>query len=98
MRIYFSKQKEGIREVEYTGVELDDELQKILLTKKVWSNIAIDDIFQSYLRKMSLINHFADQETERDKISIVKMRQLAKILKEMFNLSCYYAMFIYSNE
>ena len=93
MRAYFSKQKDGSNGVEYTGFELDDELCGILISKKVWSNIALDDLFQSYLHKMSLVNHFSDQETENDKLSIVKMRRLAKILKEMLNTSCYYAMF-----
>ena len=94
MRIYFSKQKDGSEAVEFTGVELDDELQRILLTKKIWSNIALNDMFQSYASRMSLINHFSDQETDNDRARIAKMRQLAKILKEMLNTSHYYATFI----
>ena len=93
MKIYFSKNKDGSNNVEFTGVDLDDELQGIFMTKKVWSNIALNDMFESYLRKMSLINHFSDQETDNDKSRIAKMRQLAKILKEMLNLSYYYAVF-----
>jgi hypothetical protein len=93
MRIYFSKVKDVGKEVEFTGVDLDDELRDILKEKKVWSNIALDDLFQSYLRKMSLVNHFSGQETERDMASIAKLRQLAKILREMLNVSCYYAVF-----
>ena len=93
MRAYFSKHRDGSNGVEFTGVELDDELQKILSGVKVWSNIALDDLFQSYLRKMSLVNHFSGQETENDKVRIAKLRQLAKILKEMLDTSCYYAVF-----
>ena len=94
MKIYFSKNKDGSDGVEFTGVELDDELQGIFKTKKVWSNIALNDMFESYSRKMSLINHFSDQETDNDKARIAKMRQLAKILKEMLNTSHFYALFI----
>lgn len=96
MKIYFSKNKDGSDRLEFTGVigvELDDELQEIFMTKRIWSNIALNDMFESYSRKMSLINHFSDQETDNDKSRIAKMRQLAKILKEMLNLSCYYAIF-----
>ena len=96
MKIYFSKNKDGSDGVEFTGligVELDDELQGIFMTKKIWSNIALNDMFESYSRKMSLINHFSDQETDNDKARIAKMRQLAKILKEMLNTSRYYAVF-----
>ena len=93
MKIYFSKNKDGSDGVEFTGVELDDELQGIFMTKKIWSNIALNDMFESYLRKMSLVNHFSDQETVNDRARISKLRQLAKILKEMLNTSCYYAIF-----
>ena len=93
MKIYFSKNKDGSNGVEF-GVELDDELQKIFMTKKVWSNIALNDMFESYSRRMSLINHFSDQETDNDKARINKMRQLAKILKEMLNTSHFYATFL----
>ena len=93
MRAYFSKQRDGIREVECKDFYVGAELQDILQTKEVWSNISLNDLFQLYLRKMSLVNHFSEQETEKDKIAIVIMRQLAKILKEMLNTSNYYAVF-----
>ena len=92
MRVYFSKQKDGSNAIEF-GLELDEKLQRKFLTKKVWSNIALNDMFESYLHKMSLVNHFSDNETENDKSRIAKLRQLAKILKEMLNTSCYYATF-----
>ena len=103
MLCYFSKKKdfnllneesEGNENKEWLNVSIEDaDLKSILCDKKVWSNIDLRDLFDGYLKRISLVNHFTNTESEKELLYMSKVKVLATVMKEMIKTDTYFVFF-----